>query len=220
MPFIPKSEGKNISMGNLAQPFFGQHEEKLKTEMKAAASHMFDETGRSLDELMESFDYHRTLQPPKRGGKPKLGFKGPPPVIRSPEPTMGPYDPSLCGCSGLGQGKGNYCHDEIGGAADHHKTPWPWVEMDEPAASTVPPSRAGSQVSLRSKLPPSRGSLLMPSRGQTSCSRAASAAARSSKSRRSSGSRALSAASSVLLKHEIEEAVRKEVSRLTTPLIA
>mmetsp|Transcript_59548 Transcript_59548/g.105815 ORF Transcript_59548/g.105815 Transcript_59548/m.105815 type:complete len:198 (-) Transcript_59548:87-680(-) len=196
MPFIPKFERK-IDMGSTANPFAAARFETLQTENKAQAAQMFELEGTNLEDLLESFEFHRSLLPPKKGGKPKLGFKGPPPVISSPERTIGPYDPSLQETYGMGQK--TYHWREVGGAGDHHKTLWGGLDVSRPQTS-LPPSRGGSQASLHGVRSGGGGS------------RAASASGRSRTSRRS-----LSAASSVLLKSEIEEAVRKEISRISTP---
>eukprot|EP00930_Biecheleria_cincta_P045479 TRINITY_DN31341_c0_g1_i1.p1 TRINITY_DN31341_c0_g1~~TRINITY_DN31341_c0_g1_i1.p1 ORF type:complete len:204 (+),score=26.61 TRINITY_DN31341_c0_g1_i1:50-661(+) len=192
MPHVPKFQ-KELNMGASASLFAEQFREQVQAENKAAAAHIMDSYGQTVNELLDGFNLHQSLLPSKKGGKPKLGFKGPPPILSPTKATIGPYDASLTQVQGLG--KETRCHAEIGGAADHHVTHWGHASMP---STPFPPSRGGSQVSLR-RLPESRAGRSI------------------ALSRRSKGSQALSAATSMLLTERVEEAVRKEISRLTSP---
>lgn len=174
--------------------FAEQFREQVKAENRSAAVQIMDSHGQTVNELLDGFNLHQSLLPPKKNGKPKLGFKGPPPILSPTKPTIGPYDSTLTQVQGLG--KTAHCHQEIGGAADHHVTHWGHASVP---STPCPPSRAGSQVSLP-RLPESRAGRSI------------------ARSRRSQSSQALSAVTSVLLTQRVEEAVRREISRLTSPV--
>lgn len=194
-------------MGSAVHTFAELFKDQVRAENQCAAAQIMDFHGRTVSELMDSFNLEQSLQSSKKGGKPKMGFKGPPPILLPTKASFGPYDPSLSHVQGLG--KENHCHHRIGGAADHHLTHWGSASVP---STPIPPSRAGSQVDLQ--IPPSRAGsqvdlqMLPESRAGRS----------TALSRRSKSSKALSAASSVLLTQKVEEAVRKEISRLTTPV--
>eukprot|EP00438_Fugacium_kawagutii_P011336 Skav201362 [mRNA] locus=scaffold2471:150799:153168:+ [translate_table: standard] len=116
-----------------------------------------------------------------------FGGKGLPPVFKRPERIFSTHAPTLVGASGLGQGPGNYCHQEIGGTAERRL-------LDEDLSS--PPSR-GSQDSARSRL--SKGLARAESAGDIGMSRG------SSRSR-------LSRTSSALLRQEIHKAAQYSVA--------
>lgn len=181
-------------MGSSVSLFAEQFREQVRAENQTSAKQIMELHGQTVTELVDNFNLQQSLLPPKKGGKLKLGFKGPPPVLSPTKPTIGPYDRTLSHVQGLG--KETHCHQEIGGAADHHVTHWGSASIP---STPLPPSRAGSRVSLQ-MLPESR------------------AGRSTALSRRSKNSQALSAASSVLLTQKVEEAVRKEISRLTSPV--
>jgi len=188
-----------VDMGSTAHPYAGQRQEQILKEIQAEADALCRFYGKSPEEMTDTFKLFKS----SRNGPgtaseliPKRGGKSLPPVFKRPERTFFPHAPTLVGASGLGQGPGNYCHQEIGGAAERRV-------HDDDDISTMPPSR-GSQASIRSRL--SKGL----ARAESACDIRMS---RGSSSHRSK-------TSSALLRQEIQKAVLQEISRLSTPEIS
>eukprot|EP00434_Breviolum_minutum_P005043 symbB.v1.2.004449.t1/scaffold249.1/size274694/8 len=203
---------------DMAHPYAGQRQEQILKEIQAEADALCRFYGKSPEEMTDTFKLFKS----SRNGPgtaseliPKRGGKSLPPVFKRPERTFFPHAPTLVGASGLGQGPGNYCHQEIGGAAERRV-------HDDDDISTMPPSR-GSQASIRSRL--SKGLARAESAISSDVSYCSTAPSlRSPKacdirmSRGSSSHR--SKTSSALLRQEIQKAVLQEISRLSTPEIS
>ncbi|CAL1155220.1 unnamed protein product [Cladocopium goreaui] len=185
-----------VDMGSTAHPYAGQRQEQILKEIQAEAIALCRFYGKSPEEMTDTFKLFKSKNSPREAPEavPKLG-KLLPPVFHRPEQTFFPHAPTLVGASGLGQGPGNYCHQEIGGTAERRV-------FDDDVCS-MPPSR-GSQATVRSKQ--SNGFARAESAGDIRLSRG------SSRSRLSS--------SSALLRQEIQKAVLREVSRLSTPEVS
>ncbi|CAK9082431.1 unnamed protein product [Durusdinium trenchii] len=190
---LPGKKRAAVEMGSTAHPYAAQRQEQILKEIKAEAEALCRLYGKSLEEMTDSFKSFKSPNCKRRFFTQtdfKVRSKALPPVFKRPERTFFPYAPTLVGASGLGQGPGNYCHQEIGGTAERRRH----IEEDD---QELPPSR-GSQASERS-------------RPATCVVRAKSACdmARPCSSKRS--------VSSALLRQEIQKAVLQEVSRSSTP---
>lgn len=190
-------------MGNSAHPHSSAWLERINSETKALARHMFEVYGRHGEQLDVSDLPHlrRVATAPNLKQKSELS-NGPPkplptPVSGAAPRFLGPYDPSLVNVSGFGAT--THLHLRVGGAADHHVTPW----------DRSTPSRQGSAACSGAD----RCSSSLTSYTGTRSSPPKTAATSWTGSKKSRGS-ALSAASSVLLKKEIEDAVQREVGKL------
>lgn len=132
-----------VDMGSTAHPYAGQRQEQILKEIQAEAIALCRFYGKSPEEMTDTFKLFKSKNSPREAPEavPKLG-KLLPPVFHRPEQTFFPHAPTLVGASGLGQGPGNYCHQEIGGTAERRV-------FDDDVCS-MPPSR-GSQATVRSK---------------------------------------------------------------------
>lgn len=199
-------------IGQTAHPHSYAWEQRIGQEDRAQARTMFAQYGRNGESLLwadgTSPLAESKLNASRKSRSLRKSCSTPMPFMKNPI-TISSYDPSLVQSTiGSRARPGSldlaHAHSLIGGAADHHTTKFP--HLDD-ATLVEPPATGCSSRNVTTDVAAEQGD--QKSLRSVRSSPAASLAA----SRRTRGS-ALSAASSVLLKQEVEQAVQQELARL------